>query len=89
MQDKSSISGAHRLRSRATTDGLDRAPQRAFLRAVGLNDEAIARPWQRRLWVALWRNTLRWSDQLTWVLSPIVVRSTGPTSSILRTWHVS
>ena len=37
MQDKSSISGARPLRSRASTDGLDRAPHRAFLRAMGLN----------------------------------------------------
>jgi len=44
MQDTSSISGARPLRSRAITDGLDRAPHRAFLRAMGLNDEAIARP---------------------------------------------
>ena len=34
MQDNSSISGARPLRSRATTDGLDRAPHRAFLRAA-------------------------------------------------------
>src|SRR5215471_11711111 len=44
MQDNSSIPGARPLRSRTTTDGLDRAPHRAFLRAMGLNDEAIARP---------------------------------------------
>jgi dihydroxy-acid dehydratase len=44
MQDTSSISGARPLRSRVTTDGLDRAPHRAFLRAMGLDDEAIARP---------------------------------------------
>ena len=44
MQDKSSIAGERPLRSRATTDGLDRAPHRAFLRAMGLNDEAIAQP---------------------------------------------
>jgi len=44
MQDNSSITGARPLRSRAITDGLDRAPHRAFLRAMGLNDEAIARP---------------------------------------------
>ena len=44
MQDNSSIAGARPLRSRATTDGLDRAPHRAFLRAMGLNDEASARP---------------------------------------------
>ncbi len=33
-----------RLRSRITTDGLDRAPHRAFLRGMGLDDDAIARP---------------------------------------------
>ena len=32
------------LRSRITTDGLDRAPHRTFLRAMGLDDAAIARP---------------------------------------------
>jgi len=32
------------LRSRVTTDGPDRAPHRAFLRASGLDDQAIARP---------------------------------------------
>jgi len=32
------------LRSRVTTDGPDRAPHRAFLRASGLDNEAIARP---------------------------------------------
>ena len=32
------------LRSRITTDGLDRTPHRAFLRGMGLDDEAIARP---------------------------------------------
>jgi dihydroxy-acid dehydratase len=31
-------------RSRVTTDGLDRAPHRAFMRAMGLDDAAIARP---------------------------------------------
>ena len=31
-------------RSRITTDGMDRAPHRTFLRAMGLDDEAIARP---------------------------------------------
>src|SRR3979411_3208300 len=31
-------------RSRVTTDGLDRAPRRAFMRAMGLDDEALARP---------------------------------------------
>jgi len=33
-----------RLRSRITVEGLDRAPHRAFLRAMGLDDAAIARP---------------------------------------------
>jgi dihydroxy-acid dehydratase len=31
-------------RSRVTTDGLDRAPHRAFMRAMGLDDAAIAKP---------------------------------------------
>ena len=35
---------APRLRSRITTDGLDRTPHRAFLRGMGLDDEAIAKP---------------------------------------------
>jgi dihydroxy-acid dehydratase len=33
-----------RLRSRITVDGDDRAPHRTFLRAMGLDDEAIAKP---------------------------------------------
>ena len=33
-----------RLRSRLTTDGLDRTPHRAFMRAMGLDDEAMAKP---------------------------------------------
>jgi dihydroxy-acid dehydratase len=33
-----------RWRSRVTVEGLDRAPHRAFMRAMGLDDEAIARP---------------------------------------------
>src|SRR5882757_2317510 len=33
-----------KLRSRVTTDGLDRAPHRAFMRAMGLDDEAMAKP---------------------------------------------
>lgn len=32
------------LRSRITTQGLDRTPHRAFMRGQGLDDEAIARP---------------------------------------------
>jgi dihydroxy-acid dehydratase len=35
---------AKRLRSRVTTDGLDRTPHRAFMRAMGLDDAALARP---------------------------------------------
>lgn len=31
-------------RSRITTDGIDRTPHRAFMRAMGLDDEAIAKP---------------------------------------------
>jgi dihydroxy-acid dehydratase len=33
-----------KLRSRITTDGIDRTPHRAFMRAMGLDDEAIAKP---------------------------------------------
>jgi dihydroxy-acid dehydratase len=33
-----------KLRSRVTTDGLDRAPHRAFMRAMGLDDTALAKP---------------------------------------------
>ena len=33
-----------KLRSRITVEGLDRTPHRAFLRAIGLDDEALARP---------------------------------------------
>jgi dihydroxy-acid dehydratase len=33
-----------KLRSRVTTDGLDRAPHRAFMRAMGLDDAALERP---------------------------------------------
>src|SRR5438034_9844676 len=33
-----------RWRSRVTTDGLDRTPHRAFMRAMGLDDAAIAKP---------------------------------------------
>ena len=33
-----------KLRSRVTTDGLDRAPHRAFMRAMGLDDIALAKP---------------------------------------------
>ena len=32
-----------RLRSRITTDGLDRTPHRAFMRAMGLDDAAIGK----------------------------------------------
>ncbi len=31
-------------RSRIITEGMDRAPHRTFLRAMGLDDDAIARP---------------------------------------------
>jgi dihydroxy-acid dehydratase len=33
-----------KLRSRITTDGVDRAPHRVFMRGMGLDDAAIARP---------------------------------------------
>lgn len=32
-----------RLRSRITTDGIDRAPHRVFMRGMGLDDEPMAR----------------------------------------------
>jgi len=35
---------AKSLRSRITTDGIDRTPHRAFMRAMGLDDAAIAKP---------------------------------------------
>jgi dihydroxy-acid dehydratase len=35
---------AGNLRSRITTEGLDRAPHRAFMRGMGLDDAAISRP---------------------------------------------
>ncbi|HEX3499699.1 MAG TPA: dihydroxy-acid dehydratase [Stellaceae bacterium] len=35
---------APRLRSRITTDGLDRTPHRAFMRGMGLDDAAMAKP---------------------------------------------
>ncbi len=37
-------SQARELRSRITTDGIDRTPHRAFMRAMGLDDDAIAKP---------------------------------------------
>ena len=40
----SESTGKRRLRSRITTDGIDRTPHRAFMRAMGLDDAAIARP---------------------------------------------
>jgi dihydroxy-acid dehydratase len=40
MSDKKS----RPLHSRVTTDGLDRTPHRAFLRGMGLDDEAISKP---------------------------------------------
>jgi dihydroxy-acid dehydratase len=35
---------APKLRSRITTDGVDRAPHRVFMRGMGLDDAAMARP---------------------------------------------
>ncbi len=32
------------LRSAITTDGLDRTPHRGFMRGMGLDDEAMSRP---------------------------------------------
>ena len=37
-----------KLRSRVTVEGLDRAPHRAFMRAMGLDDADIAKPASRR-----------------------------------------
>lgn len=39
-----SDSKPRKLRSRVTTDGLDRVPHRAFYRGQGLDDDAISRP---------------------------------------------
>ena len=39
-----STGSAKKLRSRITTDGLDRTPHRGFMRGMGLDDEAIGRP---------------------------------------------
>ncbi len=41
---KKSPAKKHALRSRIALDGLDRTPHRAFLRATGLDDAAMARP---------------------------------------------
>jgi dihydroxy-acid dehydratase len=38
------LCGMKKWRSRVTTDGLDRAPHRAFMRAMGLDDAALAKP---------------------------------------------
>jgi len=38
------LNNNRKLRSRITTDGIDRAPHRVFMRGMGLDDEAIARP---------------------------------------------
>src|SRR5690606_12653028 len=43
MADKPPPGGTG-LRSRITVDGADRTPHRTFMRAMGLDDEAIARP---------------------------------------------
>ena len=39
-----SSEGGRRLRSRVTVEGLDRTPHRAFYRAMGLDDAAMAKP---------------------------------------------
>jgi dihydroxy-acid dehydratase len=45
MADQSKpTAAAAPLRSRITTDGIDRTPHRAFMRAAGLDDDAIAKP---------------------------------------------
>src|SRR6185437_1423150 len=43
-RDDNMTSSNRKWRSRVTTDGLDRAPHRAFMRAMGLDDEALAKP---------------------------------------------
>ena len=40
----SHMAAAGKIRSRVTVEGLDRTPHRTFLRAMGLDDAAIARP---------------------------------------------
>ena len=42
MSSKTKLDLKHR--SRTITDGVERAPARAMLRAVGLNDSDLARP---------------------------------------------
>lgn len=44
MTQSNSKASAAGLRSRITTDGLDRTPHRGFMRGMGLDDEAISRP---------------------------------------------
>jgi dihydroxy-acid dehydratase len=38
------VNDSPKLRSRITTDGVDRAPHRVFMRGMGLDDDAMARP---------------------------------------------
>lgn len=38
------VTRTRKLRSRVTTDGIERTPHRAYMRAMGLDDEAISRP---------------------------------------------
>lgn len=44
MVRQSKTGNQPRLRSRITTDGLDRTPHRGFMRGMGLDDAAIAKP---------------------------------------------
>jgi len=44
MSDHSYGDNKRGLRSRITTNGLDRTPHRGFMRGMGLDDEAISRP---------------------------------------------
>ena len=44
MPDDTRHSGKRRWRPRITTDGMDRVPHRGFMRAMRLDDEALARP---------------------------------------------
>jgi dihydroxy-acid dehydratase len=43
-RQRTTKAGKAKYRSRITTDGTDRVAHRAFMRAMGLDDEAIARP---------------------------------------------
>jgi dihydroxy-acid dehydratase len=44
MAEKKPAASPPKLRSRTTTDGLDRTPHRAFMRGMGLDEAAMAKP---------------------------------------------